>query len=228
MVNYVADNTGRFPQRPYYPQEELDRECEQIIGDFLKGLYGHAHYPVITDDLTKLIERDAEDLDLYADLSIYGDDVEGVTEFRKGHKPRVMISAALSNDERRENRLRTTLTHEYGHVRFHAYLWELTPSSPGGSKDRPHPDKVICKRGSITGAAQSDWMEWQAGYICGALLMPKSAVLQLARELPEASKPVAVGTPEAGSLINQITKTFLVSEDAARVRLLKLSLLSES
>src|SRR5262245_37162288 len=108
MVAYVRDRTGRFQERPHYRPDELDGECEAIISNFLKEVYGTVHYPVDTDDLTKLIERDAKDLDLYADLSGYGQDVEGVTIFKRGAKPSVQISVELTNDERRQNRLRTT------------------------------------------------------------------------------------------------------------------------
>ena len=66
MVTYVRDQTGRFLQRPHYKPEELDRECESVITGFLKDLYGEVRYPVDTEDLKKLIERDAEDLDVYA------------------------------------------------------------------------------------------------------------------------------------------------------------------
>ena len=81
MVRYVRDATGRFSQRPHFRPEELDRECENIIAKFLKDKYGKAEFPVTTDDLTLLIERDTDDFDSYADLSVYGNDVEGVTEF---------------------------------------------------------------------------------------------------------------------------------------------------
>src|SRR4051812_7822660 len=83
--------------------------------------------PIPTDALTKLIERDAADLDLYADLSSAGSagsDVEGVTTFIRGEKPRVHIAAELSEQERLVHRLRTTLTHEYGHVWLHNPLWQ--------------------------------------------------------------------------------------------------------
>jgi hypothetical protein len=173
MVMYVRDTTGRFQQRPHYKPEELDRECETIITGFLKNLYGKVEYPILTDDLTKLIERDAKDLDLYADLSHYGPDVEGVTEFQQNQKPSVSISIDLTEDTRRENRLRTTLTHEYGHVRFHAYLWDIEPPSPDLLRRLPNGNKIICKRDTMIDAKQTDWMEWQAGYICGAILMPK-------------------------------------------------------
>jgi len=63
MVKYIPDRTGRFSQRPHYEPKELDRECENIIAGFLKERHGAAKYPVSTDDLTVLIERDTESLD---------------------------------------------------------------------------------------------------------------------------------------------------------------------
>jgi len=71
MVKYIPDRTGRFSQRPHYEPKELDRECENIIAGFLKERHGAAKYPVSTDDLTVLVERDTESLDQFADLSGY-------------------------------------------------------------------------------------------------------------------------------------------------------------
>jgi hypothetical protein len=102
--------------RPHFEPIELDRECEHIICAFLKQKYGEVKFPVPTDALDVLIEQDAQDLDRYADLSAEGDDVEGVTEFIPGQKPRVKISARLSENPKLENRLRTTLTHEGAEV----------------------------------------------------------------------------------------------------------------
>lgn len=231
MVTYVRDQTGRFLKRPHYKPEELDRECETVITSFLEELYGEASYPVDTEDLKKLIERDTEDLDVYADLSIYGPDVEGVTEFTPGRKPAVKIAAALAEDGRRENRLRTTLTHEWGHVHFHAYLWEVERSLPELLRQQPDRDRVICKRDSMIDAVQTDWMEWQAGYVCGAVLMPKTAVLSLCRTFSEDHGiygAVSLQTTQGSELISQVVSAFQVSSDAARVRLLKLKLVSES
>jgi hypothetical protein len=115
-MRYVRDQTGRFGERPHYEPKELDVMFERIVVEFLKGKKGKAEFPITTEDVTVLIERDTEDLDLYADLSAYGQGVEGVTEFAPGRKPRVRISASLGTSETQENRLRTTLTHEYGHV----------------------------------------------------------------------------------------------------------------
>lgn len=128
MVRYVEDKTGRFKQRPHYTPKELDRECEKLVCDYLRDKHNKIEFPVDTEDLKSLIERDAHELDCYADLTLYGNDVEGVTEFRPGKKPIVRISAKLTEDVRYENRLRTTLTHEYGHVHFHSYLFSLNES----------------------------------------------------------------------------------------------------
>ena len=228
MVRMVPDRTGRFPERPHYRPEELDRECERIITQFLHDLHAKTDFPVATDDLTKLIERDAEDLDLYADLSDLGPDVEGVTEFRPGHKPRVRISGRLSNDPHRENRLRTTLTHEYGHVHFHACLWEMG----SGSSDLLRPGGAVapsrCKRETMLDAPDTDWMEWQAGYVCGALLMPKLSLAHVVGAYQERhgifGSVSAAGT-HGRALIEKVTKAFQVSTEAARVRLAKLGYL---
>lgn len=228
MVRMVPDRTGRFPERPHYRPEELDKECERIITHFLRQLHGDAVFPVTTDDLTKLIERDADDLDLYADLSHLGPDVEGVTEFLPGRKPTVRISAELSDDPRRENRLRTTLTHEYGHVHFHAYLWAMRPAGPDLLDRRASTEPSHCKRETMLNAPQTDWMEWQAGYVCGALLMPRQALARVVAEHQEQHGlfgPVSADGAHGLALIANVIDVFQVSEDAARVRLAKLNYL---
>jgi hypothetical protein len=124
-MKWVADTTGRFQWRPSYQPEELDTECERIVSCFLLNKYGTIRFPLSTDDLTVMIERDTSSLDLYADLSGEGVDVEGLTDFFKNKKPAVKVSKNLSADESLSGRLRTTLTHEYGHVKFHNFLWHI-------------------------------------------------------------------------------------------------------
>lgn len=224
----VPDKTGRFSQRPHYKPDELDRECENIVAGFLKERYGVIKYPLSTDDLTVLIERDTESLDQYADLSAYGRDVEGLTHFQPGRKPRVKISNRLAEDEQRQNRLRTTLAHEYGHVRFHAYLWELEPPAPDLLRRNPKASMQICYRDNILDAAQTDWMEWQAGYVCGALLMPATSVRQLITPYLESQGLFGVvgqREPHGLALIEKVKSAFEVSADAARIRLIKLGIL---
>lgn len=224
----LADPTGRFSTRPFYTESELDFECEGFVTKFLSGLHGKVSFPIQTDDLLKLIERDVEDLDVYADLSAEGVDVEGVTDFARGAKPRVRIARRLSETPALSNRYRTTLTHEYGHVRLHGYLFQADQAQ-GRLKKGVASGKNSCHRDGILEAPATDWMEWQAGYACGALLMPVTHVKRLAGDMLAQAvlgPPVAVATPEGARLLSAVTTTFEVSEDAARVRLTKLGLLT--
>ena len=122
-MKFVPDKTNRFHKRPHYQPKELDYKCEEIITQHMQENCGKLILPIPTDELTKLIEKDAYDLDLYADLSEFKGEVHGVTSFFPNQKPTVKITNELSCGFS-EHRLRTTLTHEYGHVKFHGPLWE--------------------------------------------------------------------------------------------------------
>ncbi len=128
-MKWVPDDTSRFDWRPFYDSDELDAECERIVSSYLAARYGAVRFPISTDDLTVMVERDTSDLDLYADLSAQASDVEGMTDFFYRRKPAVRISRDLSLQPDSDRRLRTTLSHEYGHVRFHDFLWHTATAS---------------------------------------------------------------------------------------------------
>lgn len=230
-MRWVKDRTGRFAHRPHYLPEELDSECEKLINDFLHERHGKVVYPISTEDLTVLIEKLTDDLDLYADLSNEGTDVEGVTDFFPGRLPKVRISGHLTLGSRTGNRLRTTLTHELGHVKFHAFMFDKQaegalfgpPAAPASNK---------CKRENILRAPKVDWMEWQAGFACGALLMPAAALRTTIRQFltgRRISVPRLQARSEEGlSLIAKVSGAYEVSGDAARVRLLQRGTLTEA
>jgi Zn-dependent peptidase ImmA (M78 family) len=88
---------------------------------------------------------------------------------------------------------------------------------------------AVCKRDQILNARQTDWMEWQAGYISGAILMPASSIRALVKEYCEPNGlfgPVNIATEHAQCLIQSVKVEYQVSEEAARIRLLALRLLS--
>lgn len=228
MVKLVPDPSGRFPRRPYYENGELDRECEAVLRGFLRRRRGDVRFPVDTDDLRTLIEEFADSLDNYADLSAYGDSVEGMTRFFPDQAPEVFISEKLANHPRRVNRLRTTLTHEFGHVYFHRHLYDAK-FGEASLFDRREPADVVCKRDTILGASQYDWMEWQAGYVSGAILMPVSQVRRIVGDHCAQNGlhgEIAVASDAARALIGLLIDAFAVSEEAARVRLIKLGLVT--
>jgi Zn-dependent peptidase ImmA (M78 family) len=130
-----------------------------------------------------------------------------------------------------ETRYRTTLTHEYGHVHFHGYLFAMEPRSSDlfQTAEVSGGGVQVCKRDTILDARKTDWMEWQAGYVCGALLMPISLLHGAIRVFQEERNlfgPIASGSTEAAALIQLIRTTFHVSAEAARIRLLKLDFLA--
>ena len=193
------------------------------------------HLPISTDDLTVLLERDVEDFDPYADFSSEEGEIEGVTEFRMGSKPIVRVAARLTNTSGLENRLRTTLTHEYGHVHFHDGLYQVESKPPSLFADprasvAPTPQAHRCKRDSMLSLSDRDWMEWQAGYACGAMLIPFTRLVTHVQSFRKRRniEHVAISEQNAwgGELIREVASAFQTSRDAARVRLLQRKILS--
>jgi hypothetical protein len=229
-MKWVKDKSGRFAERPHYLPDEMDVQCEKVITEFVGTRKGRVEYPLTTDDLTILIESMTQDLDLYADLTSEGSDVEGVTDFFPGSRPRVRIEKRLTTDGRMANRFRTTLTHELGHVVFHDFLFQGVRrtslfdrgSSSGSNK---------CKRDNIVDPPLSNWMEWQAGFACGAFLMPSTGLRESIRDYVQGGgfsiSRFGVASAEGQGLITRVVERFAVSRDAARVRLLQKGALSE-
>ena len=131
-----------------------------------------------------------------------------------------------------ENRLRTTLTHEWGHVHFHQFMFEVEtrPRSLFGD-DVPSVSNK-CMRDNIVGASETDWMEWQAGYVCGAILIPGGPLIDTVQAfrrdngLPLSN--LALNSEAGQRLIDTVPAAFQTSKDAARVRLLKKRILTDA
>lgn len=220
-MKLLRDPLGRPIPRIYFKTDDLDERCERKIEDFMDQHCGGFRLPIPTDDLIRLIEMDADDLDMYSELP---EDEDGHTDFFADRKPVVRISKRLS-DPRYENRLRMTLGHEYGHVWFHAPLWRKP------RLDHPTDPRWTCHRDRIVDAPQTDWMEFQAAYIGGALLMPRDSLRLWTREIGmrESKQPPVPSESDLGrAVIERAMRRCQVSERAARVRLLRLGLLRES
>jgi hypothetical protein len=232
-LKWVSDSTGRFSKRPHYSPEQLDAECERIVSEFLLDRYGRIAFPIGTDDLTVLLERAVDDFDPYADFSSEEGEIEGVTEFRRGKRPIVKIAAKLTNIASLENRLRTTLTHEYGHVHFHDVLHQVE-SKPAFLFEEPDGPPAPtpahrCKRDSMFALSDKDWMEWQAGYVCGAMLIPFTPLVASVQEFRKQNKIEYAAISEQSTagveLIAAVARRFQTSRDASRVRMLQRKML---
>lgn len=225
MVKFVPDNMHGFGERPHYEPRELDGIFEKIVTDFLRKKHGEVVFPLTTDDLTTLVETHVADLDQYADLTGYGTNVEGATVFSRSGKPKVLISALV---HKHENRLRTTIAHEFGHVHLHTYLFGLLDGQTkfGAGKSTA----IACRSDTIISAKKVDWREWQAGYASGAMLMPRTHLQRVVGDIQRRQNifgAVAAASLNGQLLIDAVVKTFAVSRDAARVRLSVLNILGQ-
>jgi hypothetical protein len=203
----------------YYLRDYLEELCERTVSEFCTETYGQELAPLPTDVLTQLLERDTSVLNLYATLD---DGINGMTTmFGSERLPRVDIAAELSRQWFRENRLRTTLAHEYAHVLLHAPLWRAQCKT--GGQEGETLIAQACRRETVEdNAPRSDRIEWQAGYICGALLMPQRRVDRLVgrfRSTRSFAPVLLAGSADAEELVERVTIGFRVSRLAARVRL---------
>lgn len=226
----VRDPTGRFSERPYYEAPEVDREFEVVVTSFLQMRLGGLRFPVSTDEISILIEQAGASLDSSVDLSDRGDDIEGVTLFVPDRPPEVMISNRLAGSSNRETRHRMTLAHEYAHVRLHGPLFEKKFAIAREQGNVLGPEVLVGREGRMLLPPDADWMEWQAGYGGGALLMPATPTRRVVADYCHPlglHSTVPLSSPHAMSIIAAVAEMFFVSRDASRVRLLKLGLLGE-
>ena len=225
-MKWIPDNTGRFSIRPYYEPGEIDAACDTFITEFLQKKYGCAKMPLRTADLETLLEIRTSDFDPYADLEHEGDDIEGVTYFVKDNLPAVKISEELSIHHWQENRRRTTLAHELGHVVFHS---ELANKNLLTKNDDPSLQSIRCNRQNITAAKEVDWLEWQAYYASGAYLMPRFYVNDLAKQIFDLVKlnwPFLISSSLGYGFVSRVVNACKVSKAAAQVRLIQMGYLT--
>lgn len=230
-MKLIPDKMGRFFERPFFEDGELDNECDQIVTQFLIQKYGEVKFPISTEDLQCIIEKEA-DLDLYVTL---GEDEEGKTDFRK-KKPDIAISEVLSSEPRFENRLRTTLAHEYGHAHFHRPFYEKKKEMRRAQTTLDffddEPDLVLVSyRSEALKTQDTDWLEWQARYVSGALLMPINDLKPRVIRFLEQHHLLGKATPEqpvVRTLIQKVAQRYQVSADAAQIRLQQLGFLKDA
>ena len=215
----MADKTGRFGKRPYFCLEEMDRHCERIVQLCNSRLYGQSFPGLRTDALMRMVNNYA-DLHLYADLSKYGAGVDAITCFETGEKPTVRVAKELFFDRSQNNHLRFVLAHEYAHARFHGAAWRR--------RWVKKEDILRCSANNVlTLDTGYDWLEWQASFLGGSLLMPRSRVHRLVEAYFRGKEPVGIpkDSRQANDIKQMVAELFEVSAEAAYIRLCQLGYL---
>jgi Zn-dependent peptidase ImmA (M78 family) len=216
------DPLGRPIRWLYLKTEVLDRRCEGIMREFMNRRSGGYRLPIPTDELIRLLEERAGKVDTYADLP---EGIHGQTLLFYDRRPIVRIAESIYRT-RSDHRVRTTATHEFGHVWLHAPLWREAGARMAGGGG----PVWTCHRDNIVNAKKTDWVEWQAGWVSGAILMPASSLRAWADEYSArfgTNPPFAVNSPAGSALIRRVVEECDVSVFAAQVRLSKLRLIVE-
>ncbi|MFL6283677.1 MAG: ImmA/IrrE family metallo-endopeptidase [Pyrinomonadaceae bacterium] len=220
-----------FIAKREWTHEELDFMAEFIVRDLMSTRYSVFSHPVPTDALIRLIEQDAGDLDLYSDLSGHGENVIGFTYIYKDMRPEVFIAKDLSEEPKREHELRRTLAHEYGHVKLHSRLLDTACLAyQFGLADAGNKSTLTCKL-TASHYHGDDWQEQQAEYFAGGLLMPISLlddVVQSCNPRRGHYRPLSVHKNRTKTFIRKVAKSFNVSAEFARERLMALAYIRES
>lgn len=226
-------------QRLWFDPDEIEALAE---GELRKaGLLTTPDAPVV--DLERFIESHLRvELDQYAELDKA---ILGVSEFRAGRQPRIMINRDLTGSALDEEdplpgtkgRWRATLAHEATHVMLHQVLFDLDDRQGSlftrSPAQEPSGAMMRClKREVAFTTTARDWREVQANRGMAALLMPRSVFVEVARhELARAgleSGRLVGESKAAASVAAALAGRFDVSRAAAVIRLRTLGFVQAS
>jgi Zn-dependent peptidase ImmA (M78 family) len=197
----------------------MEQITEELVQKFSGERGSNLAYPISDADLSSLAEYVSKDYDENADLRRVGQDVEGATKFAPPSKPTILISKFINSTNRRK----MTIAHEIGHAHLHAFLFDLDLGMESFLKYAARAP-IYCNRETIYKGY--DWLEWQAAFAGGALLMPRQLVRDRIDRLElRPTFPVYEGESAARIAIEAVSKQFSVSYDAAKTRLSQLGYL---
>ena len=171
-MKWVRDKTGRFPQRPHYlPQGDRRRM--------------RAHDPCLPEQEIRK-GRDSQSRPTISRSSSRRKRISIPTPIFPASPARLRASRNLppaSGPSLEFPRAQRTQHGKPAAHNAHARIRPRSlspvhvrrPSEPAAiscsrSRRQAHTNK--CHRDNMIGASERDWMEWQAGYACGAILMP--------------------------------------------------------
>ena len=173
--------TGPFEERPFYEEKEIESIA---VAELRKVQLLPARPEPIRID--RFIEKRFDVVEDYEDLP---SGILGYTRFGSKGAEAVIVSRSLEEEgtQASQRRIRTTLAHEAGHILLHAHLFALNDSRdtarPFASEFDLNNRSVLCRNipgvavGGASGGYDGRWWEYQANQAIGALLLPRSLVL---------------------------------------------------
>lgn len=180
-MKMIRDRTGPFEERPFFEQSEIEAISAAELREV--ALFPKQPEPIRVD---RFIEKRFELVEDYDELP---PGILGYTRFGLKGAEAVIISRALEEEGSRvaKRRIGTTLAHEAGHILLHSHLFATGDLHEGarrfGGEFDAQEQRVLCRDnfveagGTSSGGYDGRWWEFQANQIMGALLLPKTLVL---------------------------------------------------
>ncbi len=214
-MKMVRDSSGRFPERPFFSEGEIDGIMEHVLE--AAGNPRLPGFPAV--DLDMVMFR----LHLEPRYTALPEGVLGATHFGADGTPEITVSERLEADSRVNNtalhRLRTTQAHEIGHATLHAPLYVRVTVSTGTGIGR-----LPCEASQLTRTARynGEWWEYQANVAMAALVMPAPDFREQSstwcRENRIKSTTRIRARTKYQAFVEWIAEQFCVSREAACIR----------
>lgn len=231
MPNYRVNYRGI----PIIKNSFIDYHAEKMIYDYCPDIYKNPR-PIDVEDLVfsymglkqdfnylsnsgfiwgRMVFRDTAKIPIYIPETNEAD-------YMPAKRGTIIIDNSIVED-RKDFRYRSTVVHECGHWVYHQQLFM-------NSSESKVKNATLCRAYDIDSnlkvlKTDLDWIEHQAKYFSGALLMPKSVVVKICSNLEEKiDLSEDFCKFKVTYMAKRIAQTFNVSQESAKVRIQQLGL----
>lgn len=235
---YRPDITRKKSGTPVLSRKEIDIIGENIVRDFMPEalkMPQEIDIDLLAQDYLGM-DQDFQYLShcgVYLGMTVFND-TEKVPVYDPMNERAEYISAKAHTviidktllAENQEHRYRFTMGHEASHEFLHKEYFNYDVNQMTLFDMFPEAMiqcRVDAKKYNARQSAEwtdMDWMEWQANALSSAILMPKSAVLEVAQEVSNSRR--TAGRLLAYTKAMKVAKVFNVSNEAAMYRLKEL------
>lgn len=236
---------------PILSKKDLEGYAIEFLEGYNKGLLQKAQPTPIEDILEMHLALEMDYQKLEVDKSILGltcfaDGYLGVYNEKSGletifvKKNTVIVDNELAEDKSMEGRYRFTCSHEASHWLLHRHMFEKDENQIC-MFDNSEAKVIKCLNRNIENIflyydfkTDGEWIEWQADYLGGAILMPSPSMYQAFTELLEKLSihqyyifvdNQSCNIKNYRTVVNELSYKFNVSKKAVQVRLDKLGLI---
>ena len=226
---------------PILSNREIDRFAEHVIMDFAPELLtkpgpvpieflAESYFGLALD--YRYLSHDGHlwGVMIFRDntVQIIYDPQTNLAEERMENRGTILVDIRLTEAGRKEQK-RTTIAHEIGHWLFHRIYFVRQSEKSESAVKACDMDSCIERREGSDFQTDRDWMEHQAKFFSGAILMPESAFGKPAVD-PQIQKFLFITHARSDvearnrALAKQLAHVFQVSEKAARLRMKELDI----